>query len=149
MRAVIQRVKRASVTVKDLGKIAEIGPGLVTLIGVREGDTKADAEWLMRKIVQLRIFSDANDKMNLSLKDTGGGHLIVSQFTLWADCSKGLRPSFIEAARPDVAEPLYEHALQISREMNVPTQSGRFQTSMEIDLVNDGPVTLVLESPQR
>lgn len=152
MRAVIQRVKRASVIVNEPGrseKVAEIGRGLVTLLGVRDGDQKEDAEWLIRKIVNLRIFADANDKMNLSLQDTGGAHLIVSQFTLWADCSKGLRPSFIAAARPEVAEPLYQHALSISRSLGVPTQSGRFQASMEIELVNDGPVTLILDSPQK
>lgn len=102
---------------------------------------------MVKKIVALRIFEDAGGKMNLALPDVGGAHLIVSQFTLYADAAKGNRPSFVEAARPEIARPLYERALEVSRELGVPTSGGRFQAHMEIELLNDGPVTLTLQSP--
>lgn len=146
MRAIVQRVKSASVHV-DGELISEIGPGLLTLLGVRSNDTEQDAEWLMRKIVALRIFEDDEGKMNRSVRDVGGSHLIVSQFTLWGDATKGNRPSFIEAARPELARPLYERAIELSRAFGVPTEGGRFQTHMEVRLINDGPVTLLIESP--
>ncbi len=145
MKAVIQRVRRASVSVNSQ-IIAEIGPGLLTLLGVAEGDTTDDADWLIKKIVSLRIFEDSDQKMNLSLKDIAGEHLIVSQFTLYADATKGNRPSFILAARPDIAKPLFDYALKVSSQFGVPTASGQFQASMQVLLENDGPVTLVLDS---
>lgn len=145
MRAVIQRVQKASVSV-DGELISEIGPGLLTLLGVKNGDGEKEVEWMMRKIVGMRIFEDEAGKMNRSLIDMAGSHLIVSQFTLCADASKGNRPSFIDAARPEVARPLYERALEISRSLGAPTFGGRFQAHMKIDLVNDGPVTIFLES---
>lgn len=145
MKAVIQRVRKASVSVAG-ELVSEIGPGLLTLLGVSGSDTQADADWLIRKIVSLRIFEDSAQKMNHSLKDVGGQHLIVSQFTLYADATKGNRPSFIDAARPEVAEPLYQHALATSRTLGVETFGGRFQATMLIAQENDGPVTLVLES---
>lgn len=145
MRAVIQRVKKASVTV-DGDVVGEIQNGILTLLGVRSGDTEADVDRLMKKISGLRIFEDESGKMNRSLLDVGGAHLIVSQFTLWGDASKGNRPSFMEAARPEVAKPLYERALEQSRALGLSTQGGRFQAHMEVSLINDGPVTLLLES---
>lgn len=152
MRAVIQRVSSAAVHVvtkeNPSGElVAQIGPGLLTLLGVKTGDTDADVDWLMRKVAALRIFEDGAGKMNLSLNDVSGEHLIVSQFTLWADTSKGNRPSFIEAARPEVAQPLYDRALNVSRSLGLKTSGGRFQSTMRVSLVNDGPVTLILESP--
>ncbi len=145
MRAVVQRVKRASVTV-DGAVVGTIEMGVLTLLGVRASDTEADVDRLMKKISNLRIFEDESGKMNKSLLDVGGSHLIVSQFTLWGDASKGNRPSFIEAARPEHAKPLYERALKQSAELGLPTQGGQFQAHMEVSLINDGPVTLLLES---
>lgn len=145
MRAVVQRVKSASVVVEG-ETVGSIGPGILTLLGVRSTDTEADVDRLMKKISALRIFEDENGKMNKSLLDVGGAHLIVSQFTLWGDASKGNRPSFIEAARPEIAKPLYERALKQSAALGLPTQGGRFQAHMEVSLVNDGPVTLLLDS---
>lgn len=145
MRAVVQRVTRASVHV-DNQLVSKIGPGFLTLLGVRTGDAEKDVDWLMKKIVSLRVFEDEDGKMNRSLLDVGGQHLIVSQFTLWADTTKGNRPSFIEAARPEIAGPLYERALEQSRLLGVPTHGGKFQASMQVSLVNDGPVTVILES---
>ncbi len=146
MRAVIQRVTRASVHV-DGALISRIEHGFLTLLGVHNSDTEKDAEWLIRKIVALRIFEDANGKMNRSLADVNGEHLIVSQFTLWADASKGNRPSFIEAARPELAERLYLHCIGLSQQLGVKTCGGKFQAHMKVTLENDGPVTSVLESP--
>ena len=147
MKAIIQRVSKASVLVE--GKIiSEIGPGILTLLGVGHTDTERDVDWLIRKIVALRIFEDQTGKMNRSLVDAGGAHLIVSQFTLWGNTLKGNRPSFIEAAKPDVAKPLYEKALDVSRNLGVSTWGGQFQASMQVSLINDGPVTFTLESPK-
>ena len=146
MRAVVQRVRSASVYVGDEA-ISSIGPGLLTLLGIRSGDTEREAEWLMKKVASLRIFDDPSGKMNLSLQDVMGEHLIVSQFTLWADATKGNRPSYIEAARPDVAKPLYEKAIALSSELGLPTFGGRFQATMRVVLENDGPVTIILETP--
>jgi len=145
VRAVIQRVLSASVTVEG-NEISRIGPGLLTLLGVENGDSRADLEWMMKKIVQLRIFSDAEGKMNRSLIDVGGEHLLVSQFTLLGDASKGLRPSFVRAAKPDVAKAMYEEALALSTQLGVVTKPGQFQADMRVELVNDGPVTLILNS---
>ena len=146
MKAVIQRVSQGSVTVA--GEIVgEIGTGLMVLLGVARDDTAADADYLAHKIVNLRIFQDPAGKMNLSLMDTGGQMLVVSQFTLLADCRKGRRPSFIGAAQPDQAQRLYEHFLQRVSAAGVVTATGRFQATMAVSLTNDGPVTMILESP--
>lgn len=145
MRAVVQRVRSARVTVLD-EIVGEIGPGLVTLLGVGSGDEEADVDRLVRKIVKLRIFEDGAGKMNLALPDMGGSHLIVSQFTLYGDCAKGNRPSFVAAAPPERARELFDRALETSRAEGVVTAGGRFQANMELTLVNDGPVTLILET---
>lgn len=144
MRAVVQRVSEASVSV-DGEVVGAIGPGLLVLVGVREGDTEAEADWLAQKIAQLRIFSDPDGKFNLSLLDTGGAALVISQFTLYGDARKGRRPDFTQAARPDIAAPLVEVVVERLRAVGVPTASGRFGASMQVSLVNEGPVTLVLE----
>jgi D-tyrosyl-tRNA(Tyr) deacylase len=146
MRAVVQRVKEAEVRV-DGEVVGRIESGLLTLLGVGKGDTDADLEKLIRKIVKLRIFEDAAGKMNLGLSEVGGSHLIVSQFTLYGDCSQGNRPSFMDAGSPDEAKRLYGRALELSASLGVPTQGGRFQADMKVSLVNDGPVTLILVSP--
>jgi D-tyrosyl-tRNA(Tyr) deacylase len=146
MRAVVQRVKEAEVRV-DGEVVGRIERGLLTLLGVGKGDTDADLEKLIRKIVKLRIFEDSAGKMNLGLSEVGGSHLIVSQFTLYGDCSQGNRPSFMDAGAPEEAKRLYERALELSAGHGVPTQGGRFQADMKVSLVNDGPVTLILESP--
>jgi D-tyrosyl-tRNA(Tyr) deacylase len=145
MRALLQRVSSASVYVGD-ELVSEIGHGILTLLGVKTSDTQKDAEWLVRKIIALRIFEDDQRKMNRSLLDTNGSHLIVSQFTLWADASKGNRPSYLEAARPEMAKALYEHAIAASTAAGVPTLGGRFQAHMRVNIVNDGPVTIFLSS---
>lgn len=145
MRAVLQRVSRASVTI-DGEVVGRIDHGLLILLGVAGTDTAADAEWLADKIVGLRIFNDADGKMNRSLLDVGGSALIVSQFTLFGDCRKGRRPSFIDAAGPELAIPLYE-AFQVAiKAHGVPVATGRFGAMMQVELVNDGPVTLIVES---
>ncbi|MEN9722547.1 MAG: hypothetical protein RJB38_533 [Pseudomonadota bacterium] len=143
MRAVIQRVAEAEVQVggRTVGKIDR---GILTFLGVGAGDSKATVEKLIQKILRLRIFEDESAKMNLSLQEIQGGHLIVSQFTLYADLSKGNRPSFIDAAKPDVAREIYNHALEFSSAQGVLTQAGEFQADMQVRLVNDGPATLIL-----
>jgi D-tyrosyl-tRNA(Tyr) deacylase len=144
MKAVIQRVSQGSVTVN--GKtIAEIGQGFVVLLGIAPEDTLSVAEQMADKVVHLRIFEDAQEKMNLSLLDVGGEALVVSQFTLYADTSRGRRPSFIGAAQPDHAEPLVEAFVRMLVERGIPTQTGVFGARMEVALVNDGPVTIVME----
>ncbi|WP_413582562.1 D-aminoacyl-tRNA deacylase [Bdellovibrio sp. HCB288] len=144
MKAVVQRVLSASVTV-DGKVISSIGPGFLTLLGVAKGDTEAQLQKLISKIADLRVFPDADGKMNLSLKDVKGEHLLVSQFTLLGDTSKGKRPSFIYAETPALAEPLYQKALELSQSAGIPTQGGIFGADMKIALLNDGPVTLLLE----
>ena len=148
MLAVVQRVKQSSVSVDNEG-IASIGPGLLVLLGVASEDTAKDVAYLADKIPNLRIFEDDQSKMNRSLLDTGGSMLVVSQFTLLGDCRKGRRPSFIKAARPEVAIPLYESFISKVKDLGVHVESGRFQAMMAVQLVNDGPVTLILESPVR
>ena len=144
MRAVVQRVTRSSVSVA--GEIVgEIEHGLTVLIGVREGDSEAHARWLAHKIAGLRIFEDQNEKMNLSLLDIGGQALVVSQFTLYGNSKKGFRPSFVDAARPEIAEPLIERFVQFLQEEGVPVQTGIFQAMMQVEIHNDGPVTIILE----
>ena len=145
MRAVIQRVTRARVTV-DGAIVGEIGKGLVVLLGVARDDTKSDADYLAAKIVALRIFDGADGKMNVSVKDVGGGLLVVSQFTLYGDVRRGLRPSWSDAAPPEIAEPLYNEFVESSRKLIEPVETGSFRAMMQVELVNDGPVTLIVES---
>ena len=145
MRAVVQRVTRASVTVDD--KVAgEIGNGLVVLLGIARDDTKLDAAYLAEKISSLRIFDDEAGKMNVSVKDINGGLLIVSQFTLYGDVRRGLRPSWSDAAAPEVAEPLYDYFVESSRKLLGRVETGSFRKMMLVELVNDGPVTILLDS---
>ena len=145
MRAVVQRVKESHVAI-DGEVVARIGPGLLVLLGVATGDTVKNADYLADKISHLRIFEDDQEKMNRSLLDTGGDMLVVSQFTLMGDCRKGRRPSFIKAARPEEADPLYEFFIQCVREKGVHVETGRFRAMMAVSLINDGPVTIILES---
>ena len=144
MRALIQRVKRAEVRVAG-NVIGKIGHGAVVLVGFTHSDGDEQVTWMAEKIVGLRIFADDEDKMNRSIADTGGELLVVSQFTLYGDAVKGRRPSFIDAARPEQAVPLYERLLMLLRERGVTVASGEFGAMMEVELVNDGPVTLWLE----
>jgi D-tyrosyl-tRNA(Tyr) deacylase len=145
MRAVIQRVSRACVTVAGEATGA-IEHGLLVLLGVAPSDTAAQVQWLADKVVGLRVFNDDNGKMNRSLLDVGGSVLVVSQFTLYGDCSKGRRPSFIGAAPPEIAVPLYEAFVTAVRAHGVTTATGRFGAMMQVELVNDGPVTLVIDA---
>jgi D-tyrosyl-tRNA(Tyr) deacylase len=145
MRAVVQRVSQSRVIVKN-EEIAKIGHGLLVLLGIAKGDTPSDADYLADKIVNLRIFEDENGKMNRSLLETGAQLLVVSQFTLLGDCRKGRRPSFIDAAEPEVADELYEYFTDKIRRKGVGVQTGRFRAMMDVALINSGPVTLVLES---
>ncbi len=144
MKIVVQRVKHASVKVdnKIVGKINE---GFLVLLGVTHGDTKQEADYLVKKLCNLRIFEDENEKMNLSLKDVGGELLIVSQFTLYADCSGGNRPSFIESAKPDMANELYEYFVSECKKQIQKVETGIFGAHMEVDLLNNGPVTIIIE----
>ncbi len=146
MRAVVQRVKEASVSV-DGEVCGRIGRGLLVFLGVQEGDTIEDVQWLARKIPPMRIFEDKNGKMNDSVLDVDGGILVISQFTLFADLRKGTRPSFNHAAKPDLANKLYEEFLdQVGASLNKPVQHGIFGADMTIPAVNDGPVTIILDS---
>lgn len=145
MRAVVQRVTRARVTVDD-EIVGEIEQGLVVLLGIAHDDTKDDADYLASKIVSLRIFDDSEGKMNVSLRDIDGGLLVVSQFTLYGDVRRGLRPSWSEAAPPEVAEPLYEYFVESSRKLIARVARGSFRKMMLVELVNDGPVTIMLDS---
>ena len=145
MKAVIQRVSRASVTV-DGRLISRIGTGLLILLGVEEGDTQEKAVMMAKKTAALRIFRDENDKMNLSVRDCAGEAIVVSQFTLCADTRKGNRPSFIGAAAPEIAAPLVDLFAEEMREQGVPTQQGLFGADMKVELLNDGPVTILLEN---
>mgnify|MGYP000774816649 CR=1 FL=1 len=148
MRALVQRVSAASVRID--GEIAgEIGPGLMILLGITHSDTEQDVRFLADKCVNLRIFVDENDKMNRSLLDIGGAALIVSQFTLYGDAAHGRRPSFTEAARPETAIPLYEAFIEAVRAAGVPVQTGRFGADMKLEIHNDGPVTLLVESRKK
>jgi len=145
MRAVVQRVTRAKVIVED-ETTGEIKQGLVVLLGVARDDSETDAEYLTAKIAALRIFDDEAGRMNLSVKDVGGGMLVISQFTLYGDVRRGLRPSWIDAAAPEIAEPLYEFFIAQARELLTSVGTGKFGAEMQVELVNDGPVTLVLDS---
>jgi len=145
MKAVIQRVKQCSVTVDDI-IISSTGPGILVLLGVAKNDAPKDARYLAEKITRLRIFPDKNGKMNRSLKDTDGEMLVVSQFTLLGDCRKGRRPSFVHAAEPETANALYEAFVSQVHGQGIKVQTGQFRAMMDVSLINDGPVTLVLES---
>lgn len=148
MKAVIQRVRSACVVVDD-ETVGEIGAGTVVLLAVEHGDSSQDAAWLAKKIVELRMFSDSEGKMNLSLEDIGGSILAISQFTLAGSCAKGRRPSFTAAAAPDEGKRLYEEFVDQLRGLDVPVATGIFQADMQVTLTNDGPVTFILESPKR
>ena len=145
MKAVVQRVSQARVEV-DERVVGAIGPGLLILLGVGRDDGPRDVDYLAKKIVDLRIFEDQDGKMNLSLKEVGGQALVVSQFTLWGDCRKGRRPSFVEAAPPEIAEKLYLNFVDRIQNLGVTTATGVFRAMMKVHLVNDGPVTLIVES---
>jgi D-tyrosyl-tRNA(Tyr) deacylase len=145
VRAVVQRVREARVTVGD-ECVGAIGLGLAVLVGVTHADAPADAERLGRKVAALRVFDDEHGQMNRGLDDVGGAMLVVSQFTLYGDCRKGRRPAFVDAARPAQARALYERFVDVVRDAGVPVQTGRFQAHMQVALVNDGPVTLLLDS---
>lgn len=145
MRTVIQRVSSAAVSIG--GQITgKIPGGLVVFVGIKANDTLEDLRWMVEKIINLRIFEDQNGKMNLSLADIDGEMLIISQFTLYGDCRKGRRPGFSTAARPDIAKPLYEKFIDEVKNRNIKVESGTFQADMEVELVNHGPVTLLLDS---
>jgi D-tyrosyl-tRNA(Tyr) deacylase len=148
MRVLLQRVSRAEVRVRESGAIrttGRIGRGFLLLVGFTNGDDDVRVEWMAEKVVGLRLFADADEKMNLALADAGGELLVVSQFTLYGDAAKGRRPSFIDAARPDVAIPLYERFIALLRERGATVATGEFGAMMDVELVNDGPVTLWLE----
>ena len=144
MKLVIQRVSKAKVEV-DNKIVGSIGKGFLVLVGITHTDTEKEADYLANKLCKMRIFEDENGKMNLSLKDVGGELLIVSQFTLYADCAKGNRPSFIEAARPEQATPLYEYFCKKCEEQGIKVEKGVFGAHMEVSLLNDGPVTIIME----
>ncbi len=148
MRALIQRVTQASVEVGGV-VVGSIGPGLVVLLGIGKGDDEKDASYLAEKITNLRIFADAEGRFNLSTLESGAEILLVSQFTLYADTRKGRRPSFVDAALPQDAEPLFHQTVALFRERGLKVETGRFQQHMKVHLVNDGPVTLMLDSEDR
>jgi D-tyrosyl-tRNA(Tyr) deacylase len=149
MRAVIQRVTRASVTIEDR-KVSETGAGLLILAGIEESDDNTDIEWLAAKIVNLRIFDDAHGVMNLSILNTGGDILAISQFTLHAKTRKGNRPSYIKAAQPGVAKPIYERFVQkLSEFLGKEVKTGVFGAMMQVELVNDGPVTIIIDTREK
>jgi len=147
MRAVVIRVSRAAITIdgRDGGSM---GAGLLVLIGIKEGDGEREAAYLAKKCSEIRIFEDENGKMNKSLADIGGGIMAVSNFTLYADCAKGRRPDFFHAAKPDIAIPVYEHFLSCLKQTGLPLLTGEFGADMKIDHVNDGPVTLIMDTDQ-
>ena len=149
MKVVIQRVAQASVTIG--GKVkSSIGPGMLILLGIEDGDTQEDVEWLSSKMVNLRIFNDDNGTMNLSVKETEGDIILVSQFTLHASTKKGNRPSYIKAAKPNIAIPLYEKMIrQLQADLGKPIQTGEFGADMKVSLMNNGPVTIVIDSKNR
>jgi D-aminoacyl-tRNA deacylase len=149
MRAVIQRVSKASVTIEG-NKVAEITSGLVVLLGVTDSDTFQDIQWLSNKLTNLRVFNDADGVMNTSLKDSNGSAIVVSQFTLYAQTKKGNRPSYIKAAKTEIAKPLYEQFVrQFENDLGQPVQTGEFGADMKVALLNDGPVTIIIDSKAR
>ena len=145
MRVVVQRVKHASVTINGTVN-GKINTGFLVLLGIQSTDSEQDVDYLVKKVTNLRIFSDENDKMNLSLKDVNGELLIVSQFTLYANCKEGNRPSFVEAAKPDIAIPLYEYFVSECKKIIPVVETGIFGADMKVDLLNDGPVTIIMDS---
>lgn len=147
MKLVIQRVTEASVNING-EETRSIGRGFVVLIGITEGDTRQDVEYLASKCVSLRVFTDETDKMNLALQDIGGELLLISQFTLYGDCRKGNRPNFMKAAKPDVAKPLYEHFIEECKKSGIPVQTGEFGADMQVRLCNDGPVTILMDTAE-
>ncbi len=148
MKAVVQRVKNSHVAVADQ-IVSRIGLGLMVLLGVSEDDTEKDAEFLVKKIINLRIFEDEKGKLNVSLMDVKGDLLVVSQFTLLGDCRKGRRPSYIKAAAPEKANSLYEYFIRRAKDLGVETKSGVFQAMMDVSLINQGPVTLILDTKEK
>jgi D-tyrosyl-tRNA(Tyr) deacylase len=149
MRAVIQRVTEAGVTINGAVH-SQIGKGLLVLLGIEDADTQEDIEWLSAKITQLRIFDDENGVMNISIKDTGGDILLISQFTLHASTKKGNRPSYIRASKPEIAVPLYEKMIrQLSADLGKPVYTGIFGADMKVRLLNDGPVTIVMDTKDK
>jgi D-tyrosyl-tRNA(Tyr) deacylase len=148
MRVIIQRVLSASVTI-DSEVVAEIDNGFLVLLGITHDDDSSDIDFLVNKVANLRVFEDDNEKMNLSLLDVEGSALVVSQFTLYGDCRKGRRPSFVDAARPEIAEPLYNKFVEELKKLGVrDVQTGQFGAEMTVGLVNDGPVTILIDSPK-
>lgn len=148
MRVVLQRCTRAEVRI-DGQTVGQIGKGFMCLVGITEGDTTADADLLAKKVAQMRVFEDEQGKMNLALKDVCGAILSISQFTLYADCRKGNRPSFIRAARPEVAEPLYDYFnSQLRETYEITVETGRFGADMKVDFINDGPVTILMDTAE-
>lgn len=148
MRVVLQRCTRAEVRI-DGQTVGHIGKGFMCLVGITEGDTTVEADLLAKKVAQMRVFEDEQGKMNLALKDVGGAILSISQFTLYADCRKGNRPSFIRAARPEVAEPLYDYFNErLRKEYDLVVETGRFGADMKVDFINDGPVTILLDTAE-
>lgn len=145
MRVVVQRVKHAIVTINGTVN-GKINNGFLVLLGIQSTDSEQDVDYLVKKVTNLRIFSDENDKMNLSLKDVNGELLIVSQFTLYANCKEGNRPSFVEAAKPDIAIPLYEYFVSECKKIIPVVETGIFGADMKVDLLNDGPVTIIMDS---
>lgn len=149
MKAVIQRVSHASVTINGIKK-SEIKTGLLVLLGIEDADTNEDIEWLSGKIANLRIFADENQIMNLSVKDISGDIILVSQFTLHASTKKGNRPSYIKAAKPDIAIPIYRSMIQqLEKDIEKPIQTGEFGADMKVELLNDGPVTIIIDTKNR
>ena len=148
MRVVVQRCSRAQVRI-DGAVVGSIGQGFMLLVGITEGDTKAQAELLAKKVAQMRVFEDEQGKMNLGMQEVGGAILSISQFTLYADCKKGNRPSFIKAARPETAEPLYNYFNDLLRtQYGLQVETGRFGADMKVDFINDGPVTILLDTTE-
>ena len=147
MRVVVQRCSRAEVRI-DGQLVGKIGKGFMLLVGITDGDTQSEADRLAKKVAQMRVFEDSEGKMNLALKDVGGAILSISQFTLYADCRKGNRPSFIRAARPETAMPLYDYFNQRLREYGLNVETGHFGADMKVDFINDGPVTILLDSEE-
>ena len=147
MRAVLQRVTEASITI-DGQKVGEIGKGIMVLFGMLGTDTDKTIDYMLDKVINLRIFEDENEKMNRSLEDVGGQVLVISQFTLYGNCRKGRRPDFLAAARPEVAIPLYEKFVSLCREKGIHTETGEFGAEMLVESVNDGPLTLVVDTDQ-
>lgn len=146
MKLLIQRVRQASVSI-DQKIVGQIDQGILAFLGVSKTDTEAQVKWIVNKLINLRIFPDENDKMNLSILDKNYSILIISQFTLYANCQKGNRPSFIDSADPSIAKPLYESFIEQVKDKKIDTQTGRFGANMQVSLINDGPVTLLIETP--